>query len=208
MLCCCKHISHLKSRFLTDTWTHPVSVWTGGAGQEPGLSVLHHRNSCSLQRRHHLAWTWSALFWTKTRWHTYIDVDFWSKESQYLSFEYQISNPKLQMSPSITAFEFPQINYSQCCGKKYSFAYGLGLNHFIPDRVGTPLLSTVCRWKQILVKLSIFWLLLQIVKLNVQTKETWVWQEEDCYPSEPIFVATPGATQEDDGTILRLLALH
>ena len=40
---------------------------------------------------------------------------------------------------------------------------------------------------------------LQIVKLNVQTKETWVWQEEECYPSEPVFVPTPGATEEDDG---------
>lgn len=39
----------------------------------------------------------------------------------------------------------------------------------------------------------------QIVKLNVQTRETWVWQEEDCYPSEPLFVPTPGATEEDDG---------
>lgn len=35
-----------------------------------------------------------------------------------------------------SAFEFPQINYAQCRGKKYSFTYGLGLNHFIPDRVG------------------------------------------------------------------------
>lgn len=36
---------------------------------------------------------------------------------------------------SVSAFEFPQIHYSRCRGKKYSFAYGLGLNHFIPDRV-------------------------------------------------------------------------
>ncbi|XP_024133904.1 retinal Mueller cells isomerohydrolase isoform X1 [Oryzias melastigma] len=86
--------------------------------------------------------------------------------------------PEVLFSGPRQAFEFPQINYSQCCGKKYSFAYGLGLNHFIPDR---------------------------IVKLNVQTKETWVWQEEDCYPSEPIFVATPGATQEDDGVLLSIV---
>lgn len=33
------------------------------------------------------------------------------------------------------AFEFPQINYKKYCGKNYTFAYGLGLNHFIPDRV-------------------------------------------------------------------------
>lgn len=40
------------------------------------------------------------------------------------------------------------------------------------------------------------------MKLNVQTKETQVWQEEDCYPSEPLFVPTPGATEEDDGRIV------
>uniref|UniRef100_A0A665TFV3 Retinoid isomerohydrolase RPE65 b n=1 Tax=Echeneis naucrates TaxID=173247 RepID=A0A665TFV3_ECHNA len=81
--------------------------------------------------------------------------------------------PEVLYSCPRQAFEFPQINYSLCRGKKYSFAYGLGLNHFIPDR---------------------------IVKLNVQTKETWVWQEEECYPSEPLFVPTPGAAEEDAGT--------
>lgn len=34
------------------------------------------------------------------------------------------------------AFEFPQINYEKFSGKNYTYAYGLGLNHFIPDRVG------------------------------------------------------------------------
>lgn len=36
----------------------------------------------------------------------------------------------------VSAFEFPQINYKKYCGKNYTFAYGLGLNHFVPDRVG------------------------------------------------------------------------
>lgn len=39
------------------------------------------------------------------------------------------------VSVCVSAFEFPQIHYTRCRGKKYSFAYGLGLNHFIPDRV-------------------------------------------------------------------------
>ncbi|XP_033821270.1 retinal Mueller cells isomerohydrolase-like [Periophthalmus magnuspinnatus] len=86
--------------------------------------------------------------------------------------------PEILFSGPRQAFEFPQINYSQCCGKKYSFAYGLGLNHFVPDR---------------------------IVKLNVQTKQTWVWQEEDSYPSEPLFVASPEATEEDDGLLLSIV---
>lgn len=36
------------------------------------------------------------------------------------------------------AFEFPQINYKKYGGKNYTYAYGLGLNHFIPDRVRSP----------------------------------------------------------------------
>ncbi|RXM28794.1 Retinoid isomerohydrolase [Acipenser ruthenus] len=75
-------------------------------------------------------------------------------------------------------FEFPQINYKKFSMKKYTYAYALGLNHFIPDR---------------------------ICKLNVKTKETWVWQEPDSYPSEPIFVATPNAVDEDDGVILTVV---
>lgn len=37
--------------------------------------------------------------------------------------------------PFFVAFEFPQINYEKFAGKNYTYAYGLGLNHFIPDRV-------------------------------------------------------------------------
>uniref|UniRef100_A0A8C5G0R6 Retinal Mueller cells isomerohydrolase-like n=1 Tax=Gouania willdenowi TaxID=441366 RepID=A0A8C5G0R6_GOUWI len=89
--------------------------------------------------------------------------------------------PEVLFSGPRLAFEFPQINYSQRSGKKYSFAYGLGLNHFIPDR---------------------------IVKLNVQSKETLTWQEDECYPSEPMFVAKPGATEEeeeDEGVLLSVV---
>ncbi|XP_062308585.1 retinal Mueller cells isomerohydrolase-like isoform X1 [Osmerus eperlanus] len=86
--------------------------------------------------------------------------------------------PEILFSGPRQAFEFPQINYSRCSGKKYSYAYGLGLNHFIPDR---------------------------ICKLNVVTKETWVWQEADSYPSEPLFVQTPDATEEDDGVLLSIV---
>lgn len=34
----------------------------------------------------------------------------------------------------------------------------------------------------------------------MKTKETWVWQEPDSYPSEPLFVQTPDGVDEDDGT--------
>ncbi|XP_003977539.1 retinal Mueller cells isomerohydrolase [Takifugu rubripes] len=86
--------------------------------------------------------------------------------------------PEVLFSGPRHAFEFPQINYSEYSGKMYRFAFGLGLNHFIPDR---------------------------IMKLNVQTKEMREWREEECYPSEPLFVATPGATDEDDGVLLSVV---
>ncbi|XP_076132441.1 retinal Mueller cells isomerohydrolase isoform X1 [Alosa pseudoharengus] len=86
--------------------------------------------------------------------------------------------PEVLFSAPRQAFEFPQINYSAHGGRDYTYAYGLGLNHFIPDR---------------------------ICKLNVKSKESWVWQEPDSYPSEPLFVQSPEATAEDDGVLLSIV---
>uniref|UniRef100_A0A3B3SDF7 Retinoid isomerohydrolase n=1 Tax=Paramormyrops kingsleyae TaxID=1676925 RepID=A0A3B3SDF7_9TELE len=63
--------------------------------------------------------------------------------------------PEVLFSGPRQAFEFPQNNYRNFCGKDYTYAYGLGLNHIIPGR---------------------------ICKLNVKTKEAWVWQDADSYP--------------------------
>ena len=37
------------------------------------------------------------------------------------------------------------------------------------------------------------------MRLDIKTKQTKFWEEEDCIPSEPVFVARPGGTEEDDG---------
>ena len=42
-------------------------------------------------------------------------------------------------------------------------------------------------------------LLLQLIKLDTTTKQRMQWQEDGCSASEPVFVARPGATEEDDG---------
>uniref|UniRef100_A0A8C2TRJ4 Retinoid isomerohydrolase n=1 Tax=Coturnix japonica TaxID=93934 RepID=A0A8C2TRJ4_COTJA len=94
-----------------------------------------------------------------------------SDETVWLEPEVIFSGPR-------HAFEFPQINYKKYGGKPYTYTYGLGLNHFVPDR---------------------------LCKLNVKTKETWVWQEPDSYPSEPIFVSHPDALEEDDGVVLSIV---
>lgn len=38
----------------------------------------------------------------------------------------------------------------------------------------------------------------------MKTKETWVWQEPESYPSEPLFVQTPDGVDEDDGKSNRI----
>lgn len=39
----------------------------------------------------------------------------------------------------------------------------------------------------------------QILKYDFLTKSSLKWGEEHCWPSEPLFVPTPGAKDEDDG---------
>ena len=41
----------------------------------------------------------------------------------------------------------------------------------------------------------------QVCKIDMKTKGCLEWQEENCYPSEPVFVAKPDGTEEDDGTL-------
>uniref|UniRef100_A0AAY5F026 Beta-carotene oxygenase 1, like n=1 Tax=Electrophorus electricus TaxID=8005 RepID=A0AAY5F026_ELEEL len=42
----------------------------------------------------------------------------------------------------------------------------------------------------------------QIAKVDTITRTHIEWMEDECYPSEPVFVASPGAVDEDDGVIL------
>ena len=39
----------------------------------------------------------------------------------------------------------------------------------------------------------------KLKKVNVDTGETLTWYEEDCYPSEPVFVPHPEGASEDHG---------
>ncbi|XP_026157619.1 beta,beta-carotene 15,15'-dioxygenase [Mastacembelus armatus] len=42
----------------------------------------------------------------------------------------------------------------------------------------------------------------KIAKFDIVTRKHIEWEQENCYPSEPVFVASPGAVDEDDGLIL------
>lgn len=39
----------------------------------------------------------------------------------------------------------------------------------------------------------------KIAKFNTETKELLYWTEENCLPSEPVFVPRPNGESEDDG---------
>ncbi|XP_038609788.1 beta,beta-carotene 9',10'-oxygenase isoform X2 [Tachyglossus aculeatus] len=74
--------------------------------------------------------------------------------------------------------EFPQINYSRCNSQRYRFFYGCGFRHLVGD---------------------------SLIKVDVETKKLKVWREDGFYPSEPVFVPVPGASEEDGGVILSVV---
>lgn len=76
-------------------------------------------------------------------------------------------------------FDLPRINY-RYNGKEYKYAYGVEIN---PK--GTEFAK--------------------LVKMNVNTGETKTWHEEGKLVSEPVFVAAPDATKEDQGAVLSTL---
>lgn len=82
--------------------------------------------------------------------------------------------------PSAERIELPRINYRQGNAKDYQFVYGVG-NHQ-PNNFTD-----------------------QLVKVNVQNGEAKVWRSESCYPGEPVFVAAPDASAEDEGIVLSVV---
>ncbi|RWS24303.1 beta:beta-carotene 9':10'-oxygenase-like protein [Leptotrombidium deliense] len=82
--------------------------------------------------------------------------------------------PEALTEKSAAMAEMPTINYSRCNGKKYRYFYA------------------ICRRDD---------LLLQLMKCDTKTKAIQIWSENNCYPSEPIFVPHPHSVDEDDGKL-------
>lgn len=76
--------------------------------------------------------------------------------------------------------EMPRINYEQYNGKPYQFVYGISADT-----------------KNAFAN--------QLIKMDVTTGSYSIWQEQHCFPCEPIFVPNPKGTQEDDGVILSVV---
>ncbi|KAJ8401705.1 hypothetical protein AAFF_G00376760 [Aldrovandia affinis] len=74
--------------------------------------------------------------------------------------------------------EFPQINYAKYNTRPYRYFYGCGFRHLVGD---------------------------SLLKMDLQGKQLKVWQQPGLYPSEPVFIPSPDATEEDDGVILSVV---
>jgi carotenoid cleavage dioxygenase-like enzyme len=76
-------------------------------------------------------------------------------------------------------FELPRINYGRCNERPYRYAWGTG--------------NRGEGWVK------------EIVKADVVERERSAWEEDGCFPGEPVFVAAPGASAEDEGVLLSVV---
>ncbi|XP_056141019.1 carotenoid-cleaving dioxygenase, mitochondrial-like [Lampris incognitus] len=74
--------------------------------------------------------------------------------------------------------EFPQINYGRSNTQPYRYFYGCGFRHLVGD---------------------------SLLKMDLKDKTFKVWYRKGFYPSEPVFVPSPDAVEEDDGVILSVV---
>lgn len=102
-------------------------------------------------------------------------------------------------SESSSGLELPGINYS-FNAKKYRYFYGSRVEwsphpnkvrHLRPAAVHPTGVGTF--------KVTDLSPVQQLAKFDIVTRRHVEWQQENCFPSEPVFVASPGAVEEDDG---------
>lgn len=74
--------------------------------------------------------------------------------------------------------EFPHINYGRYNTRPYRYFYGCGFRHLVGD---------------------------SLLKMDLNDKTFKVWYQKGFYPSEPVFVPSPDAVEEDDGVILSVV---
>jgi carotenoid cleavage dioxygenase-like enzyme len=80
---------------------------------------------------------------------------------------------------SETEIELPRINYGRCNERPYRYVWGNG--------------DGPSGWLE------------SIVKIDTHDGSALDWRERDCYAGEPVFVARPGADEEDDGVLLSVV---
>lgn len=99
-------------------------------------------------------------------------------DGQLTRYRVPLQGDSVSAEPLSSAqMEFPRIHYERCNGQPYQFVYG-GDNRQPDDFID------------------------QLVKVDVTTGDTKHWHQPACHPGEPVFVANPNGTAEDDGVIL------
>jgi len=78
--------------------------------------------------------------------------------------------------------EMPHINYESNNGQAYHYCYAIGFSSKIKSSDEAPL-----------------------VKVDVETGDIKTWQEEGCYPSEPVFLPKSNSNVEDEGVVLSVV---
>ena len=102
-------------------------------------------------------------------------------DSELRRYRVRLDDGRVESEPlAAIGLELPRINYHRCNGRPYRYVYGAG-----PRRGGE--------------------FLDQIVKIDVERRETTVWQEPGTYPGEPVFVPAPNAVPEDAGVLLSVV---
>ncbi|XP_053341396.1 carotenoid-cleaving dioxygenase, mitochondrial [Clarias gariepinus] len=74
--------------------------------------------------------------------------------------------------------DFPHIHYNKYNTKPYRYFYGCGFGHLVGD---------------------------SLIKMDLMNKKLKAWHQPGLYPSEPVFVPSPNAEEEDDGAILSVV---
>jgi carotenoid cleavage dioxygenase-like enzyme len=75
--------------------------------------------------------------------------------------------------------ELARINYGRCNERPYRYVWGVGVGE--------------SGWLE------------RIVRGDLERQTTSAWSEAGCYPGEPVFVARPGAVDEDEGVLLSVV---
>lgn len=103
--------------------------------------------------------------------------------SEFIRYSLPLNGSSLRCERLVEeAIELPRINYERNNGQDYQFAYGVGINRQHADDF-----------------------LNQLVKVDICAKTAQIWHEDGCYPGEPVFVAAPDATGEDEGIVLSVV---
>lgn len=104
-----------------------------------------------------------------------------TENAQFRRYRIPLNNgPATYETPFTANIELPRLN-DAVTAREYRYAYGIGLREGMRDFTN------------------------QLVKLDLHTGSAATWYEAGVYPSEPVFVPAPEASEEDQGVILSVI---